>query len=73
MQLTKRYEEMIERDASEISILWKILQVFFYLVNAVAGYTTTYTFYMFEVYFNRNHNFYNIQVTNFLSGFLVAI
>ncbi|KAI4484377.1 hypothetical protein M0802_013104 [Mischocyttarus mexicanus] len=47
MQLLEEYEELIERDLNQISILWKILQIFFYFLTTISGYCSAILFYIF--------------------------
>ncbi|KAI4479665.1 hypothetical protein M0804_011062 [Polistes exclamans] len=47
MQLLEEYEELIERDSNQISILWKILQIFFYFLTTISGYCSAILFYIF--------------------------
>lgn len=49
MRLVERRQELVERDAAEISIMWKLLQMLFYLVSASSGCVTSYAFYIFQV------------------------
>ncbi|XP_012345782.1 uncharacterized protein LOC105736316 isoform X1 [Apis florea] len=44
--ITEEYQELIERDAIEISWLWKYLQMFLYLLCTISGYTCSVLFYI---------------------------
>ncbi|CAK9808615.1 hypothetical protein ANTPLA_LOCUS5844 [Anthophora plagiata] len=46
MTLLERYQELIERDAADISSLWKYLQMFLYLLSAISGYVCCVLFYI---------------------------
>ncbi|XP_046492083.1 uncharacterized protein [Neodiprion pinetum] len=48
MRILTKHKELIERDANDISILWKLLQMLFYCVSAIAGYVTAHAFFMFQ-------------------------
>nr|XP_031831885.1 uncharacterized protein LOC116426709 isoform X6 [Nomia melanderi] len=55
MELLEEYQEFIERDATEISWLWKFIPALFYVVNAVTGYICSILFYMiWQDAFNGN-------------------
>ncbi|XP_035737244.1 uncharacterized protein LOC118448286 [Vespa mandarinia] len=47
MQLVEEYKEFVERDSKEISILWKIIQIFCYFLSAISGYCSSIIFYIF--------------------------
>ncbi|XP_068993776.1 uncharacterized protein [Neodiprion pinetum] len=53
MRILTKHKELIERDANDISILWKLLQMLFYCVSAIAGYVTAHAFFMFQDLFDR--------------------
>ncbi|XP_078033956.1 uncharacterized protein LOC144468396 [Augochlora pura] len=55
MKLIEEYQELIERDATEISWLWKLLQAFCYITSAVTGFVCSILFYVKWHYaFNDN-------------------
>ncbi|KAK9294445.1 hypothetical protein QLX08_010911 [Tetragonisca angustula] len=45
MKLLEEYQELIVRDAMEISCLWKYVQIFLYLLGAISGYASSVLFY----------------------------
>ncbi|KAL2730978.1 uncharacterized protein V1478_005391 [Vespula squamosa] len=47
MILLEEYKELIERDSKEISVLWKIVQIFGYFLSAITGYCSSIIFYIF--------------------------
>ncbi|XP_046750877.1 uncharacterized protein LOC124414045 [Diprion similis] len=53
MRLLTKHKQLIERDANDISILWKLLQMLFYCVSAIAGYVTTHAFFILQDLFER--------------------
>ncbi|XP_076638296.1 uncharacterized protein LOC143350229 [Colletes latitarsis] len=55
MQLLEEYHELIERDATDISYLWKLIQIFLYFVCAISGYVCSILFYLiWQQSFNGN-------------------
>ncbi|XP_015439646.1 PREDICTED: uncharacterized protein LOC107194518 [Dufourea novaeangliae] len=46
MELLEEYQELIERDATEISWLWKLVPAFFYILSAITGYICSILFYI---------------------------
>ncbi|KAK2576447.1 hypothetical protein KPH14_005779 [Odynerus spinipes] len=49
MQLLEEYEELIERDSAQISVLWKITQIFLYFLSTISGYCCAIIFYILWV------------------------
>ncbi|XP_053984506.1 uncharacterized protein LOC128879420 isoform X1 [Hylaeus volcanicus] len=46
MTLLEEYQEFIERDPANISYLWKLVQIFFYLLSIISGYVCSILFYL---------------------------
>ncbi|XP_076656651.1 uncharacterized protein LOC143361270 isoform X2 [Halictus rubicundus] len=46
MELLEEYQELVERDAADISWLWKLSSAFFYMTSAVTGYICSILFYV---------------------------